>query len=141
MMKILIPVDDSDSSLRAVEHLITIAGRCRETLDVHLLNIQPSLHGEVGRFLSHEQIRDFHRDNGLKEMAAAREKFDAAGIQYQFHISVGDPAEVIAEYAQDRHFDQIIMGTHARGPIASFLLGSVATQVIHLTGIPVLLVK
>jgi nucleotide-binding universal stress UspA family protein len=141
MLKILVPVDDSDASRHAVEQLPKLLDRYKEPVELHLLNIQQPLHGEVGRFLSHDQIRDFHRDNGLKALTPSRERLDAAGIAYQFHIGIGEPAEVIAEYAEDKRCDQIIMGTSARGTFSALLMGSVAMHVIQHTGVPVLLVK
>lgn len=141
MFKVLLPIDDSEVSMHAVEQLLKLTRWCREPIEAHLLNIQAPLHGEVSRFLSPEQIHEFHRENGLQALAGAREKLDAAGVDYQYHISIGDPAEVIVEYATEKGFDQIIMGTHARGVFAKLLLGSVAAHVIQHTGIPVLLVK
>lgn len=74
-------------------------------------------------------------------MAAARKLLDAAGVKYQHRIGVGDAAETIAAYAKEKGCDQIVMGTRGMGSVSNLLLGSVATQVIHLSPVPVLLVK
>jgi nucleotide-binding universal stress UspA family protein len=50
-------------------------------------------------------------------------------------------AEVIARYAKDRRIDQIVMATHGRGAMAGLLMGSVTRKVLHLSNVPVLLVK
>ena len=86
-------------------------------------------------------VRSFHHDEGLKALEAARNALEGAGIPHVFHIGVGDPAEVIAQYAREKGCDQIFMGTRGLGRIAGMLLGSVATKVIHLTNVPLLLVK
>ncbi len=141
MPKILVAVDGSDSSARALKYVIDQGRRYREPLEIHLLNVQYPLHGDVRMFLSNEQVRDFHHDEGVKALESAREAMDAAQIPYVFHIGVGDPAEVIAQYATDKACDQIVMGTRGLGRIAGMLMGSVATKVIHLTSVPVLLIK
>lgn len=141
MPRMLIAVDGSESSIRAVKHVIEQTDRYREPLEIHLLNVQFPLHGDVRMFLSDEQARGFHHDEGMKALDEARRALDGASVTHSFHIGVGDPAEVIAAYARDKACDQIVMGTRGLGRIAGMLMGSVATKVIHLTEVPVLLVK
>lgn len=141
MLKLLVPVDGSENSLRLVEYLIKWLGRLAEPVDLHLINVQPSLHGDVGMFLSSEQIRDYHHDEGIKALREARDILDAAGVLYTFHISVGDPAELIVQFAHDQQCDQIVMGTRGLGSLARLLLGSVASRVIQLADVPVMLIK
>lgn len=141
MLKLLVPVDGSENSLRLVEYLIKWLGRLAEPVDLHLINVQPGLHGDVGMFLSHEQMRDYHHDEGIKALQAARDRLDAAGVLYTFHISVGDPAELIVQFARDQQCDQIVMGTRGLGRLGSLLLGSVASRVIQLADVPVMLIK
>lgn len=141
MLRFLVPVDGSETSLRAIDHLIKTLAWYKEGPEVHLINVQPALHGDVSMFVDKEQIRRFHHEEGLKALAAAREKLDAGGVNYVFHIGVGDPAHVIAHYAREKEMDEIFMGTRGLGSVGSLLLGSVATKVLHLTEIPVLLVK
>jgi len=71
----------------------------------------------------------------------ARAKLDAAGLKYQCHILVGEPAEKIVQYARENGCEQIFMGTHGRGAVSKVLLGSVASKVVALSDVPVVLVK
>jgi nucleotide-binding universal stress UspA family protein len=141
MLRILLPVDGSENALRAVDHAIKKAAWYKEPPEIHLLNVQHPLHGEVGMFLDADQVRAFHHDEGAKALASARELLDKAGIPYLVHIGVGNSAEVIVQYAKEKACDQIIMSARGLGSVAALLLGSVATKVIHLSEIPVLLVK
>ena len=50
-------------------------------------------------------------------------------------------AKTIAEVAREEVVNQIVMGTRGLGGIQGLLLGSVATQVIHLAEVPVTLIK
>jgi nucleotide-binding universal stress UspA family protein len=141
MFRILVPVDGSDTSSRAVDHLLKKLGWYKSTIEVHLLNVQHPLHGDVAMFLSAEQIERFHHDEGIKALAAARAKLDAAKVPYLFHVGVGDPAHVIVHYAKEKDCQQIFMGTRGHGTVAGLLMGSVTIKIIHLTDVPVLLVK
>jgi nucleotide-binding universal stress UspA family protein len=142
-MKLLLPVDGSEAAGRAVDHVIRSLPRYRDAVEIHLLNVQrPIPYGQrVASVLGHERIAQYHREEGLAALAAARAKLDAAGVRYEHHIGVGDEAEVICQYAREKEVDQIVMGTRGLGAVSSLLLGSVATKVIHCSPVPVLLVK
>lgn len=141
MLRLLVPVDGSDASKRAIEQLLKGLGGYKEPAEIHLLNVQHPLHADVSMFVSSDQIRQFHHDEGMKALRPAREKLDAAGVPHAFHIGIGDPAAVISQYAREKACDQIILGTRGLGAVAGMLLGSVAAKVIHLSDVPVLLVK
>jgi nucleotide-binding universal stress UspA family protein len=141
MPRLLIPVHDSPSSYRLLEHFLTKLTWFREPVEIHLLTVQPSLHGDVGMFINAEQIRNFHQEEGLKVLVPFRAQLDAAGVDYEYHIGVGNPAEIIDRYAREKACDEIVMGTSGRGPIATLFMGSVPAQVLQLTSLPVLLIK
>ena len=50
-------------------------------------------------------------------------------------------AEAIVSYATDHHIDLIVIGTHGRGTVAQYLLGSVTDRVIRTAPCPVLTVR
>jgi nucleotide-binding universal stress UspA family protein len=50
-------------------------------------------------------------------------------------------AHTIVAYAADEHIDLIIMGTHGRGAVAHFFVGSVAEKVVRRAPCPVLTVR
>jgi nucleotide-binding universal stress UspA family protein len=141
MFRILVAVDGSESSDRAVSHLLKKLGWYREAAEVHLLNVQPALPTDVSRFISAEQLQGFHREQGEGALASARTLLDGAGVAYRTHIGIGEPAEIIARYAEEKAIDQIVMGTRGLGSVAGLVMGSVTVKVLSLTGVPVLLVK
>jgi nucleotide-binding universal stress UspA family protein len=140
MLKVLVPIDGSKSSSRVVDHLIEQSGE-RQVGEVHLLNAQPPISGHASSFVSRSTLARYHQEEGNKALKAARRKLDAAKIKYQYHIVVGDPAETIARYAREKKCDLVIMGTRGMGSVSNMVLGSVATKVIHLSPVPVTLVK
>ena len=141
-MKMLLPVDGSENSLRAVQHVIAMKEKYSDPIEVHLLNVQlPVASGAVKMFISQQQLNDFYRDEGVAALKDARALLDQAGVSYQHHIGVGDLAGTITSYAKDKQCRQIVIGTRGSGSFAGALLGSVATKVVHLADIPVLLIK
>lgn len=139
MLRVLIPVDGSENSKRAVRFVIRKAPLYREPLEIHLLNVQHPFPGTIRGV--HRQAQEFHHEEGLKALHPARKLLDDAGVKYLYHISVGEVAEVIAHFVKDKKVEQLVMGTRGMGSVANMLLGSVASKVLHLVEVPVLLVK
>lgn len=140
MLKILIAVDGSNSSDHAIQHAINLA-QSGTQIELHLINVQPALTGDVAAFVGQEALASFHQERGQEESRSARDKLDNAKIAYDLHIEVGAIAEKIAQCAEQLKIDQIIMGSRGMGSIGNLILGSVATKVIHLVNTPVTLVK
>lgn len=142
MKKILLPVDGSDNSLRAVQYAIEQVKASSEPMELHLLNVQlPIISGDVKMFVSEDQIKAYYHDEGIKALASARAALDAAGVAYVHHIGVGPVAETINNYVKEKGCSQIVMGARGLGSLTGLLLGSVTTKLSHLSDVPVTLVK
>ncbi len=141
MLRILLPIDGSENALRAVDYVIRTRTSHRDATEVYLLHVQHPLPGDVTMFIRGDQIKQYHQEEGAKALAPARERLDTARIPYVAEVRVGDAAETIAQYAKEKRCDQICMGTRGLGRVSGMLLGSVTTKVIHLSDVPVVLVK
>lgn len=147
MKRILFPVDGSKCSVRAAQHLAAQRGTAKSSKgggkadELHLLNVQAPLPGDVSMFVAAEQIRGFHHDESVKALAPVRRVLDRARIPYTVHMAVGEPAATIVRFAGKLKCDEIVMGTHGRGALGRMLMGSVASRVLHEARMPVLLVK
>jgi nucleotide-binding universal stress UspA family protein len=141
MLKFLLPVDGSDASDRAIAKFITLIDWYKEKPEIHLLNVQFPQRGNVPLFIDKESIELYQQEEGMKELRAARELLDRAGIGYQLHITVGTPPDMILRYAKELNCNQIIIGPRGLGAVKGILLGSVASKVMQLSTIPVLLIK
>lgn len=143
MKKVLIPIDGSACSLRAVDLLISKRALYSnpDDLEIHLLNVQAPLSHDVTRFVSHEQTVAFHHEESQKTLLGACQRLDAVGARYLCHHAVGGVAETIAKLADSLQCDQIIMGTQGRTALQDFLMNSITIKVVSLAKTPVLLVK
>lgn len=141
MLKILLPVDGSDASNQAIKDFIQLLDCYKEMPEIHLLNVQLPLHGNVSLFIDSESIAQYHQDEGMERLRVARKLMDEAEVSHQFHIIVGEPADVIVAFAKEKLFDRIVIGPRGVGAIKSLLLGSVTNKVVQLSTIPILLIK
>ena len=59
----------------------------------------------------------------------------------RYEAKVGHAPEVIAKTADKGKFDLVVMGSHGHGNLMNLVMGSVATQVLARTKVPVLLIR
>lgn len=142
-MKILIAIDGSKHSLHAVQLLIDHADWYREPPEIELVTVHlpvPKLPG-MGAAVGKSQIQKYYQEEGEAKLAAAKRKLDAADIPHEARVLVGPVAESIVQHAKARRCDLIYIGTRGMSEIGKALVGSTATKVLHISDIPVLLVK
>ena len=142
MHVLLIPVDGSEYSDRAVDYAIGRVKASKDRVRLHLLNVQmPIVTVNVKLFVSKESLESYYREEGEKALASATDRLQQQQLEATPHISVGDAGKIICDFATDKAATEIIMGTHGRGVLAGALIGSVAQKVVHLAPVPVVLVK
>ncbi len=140
MKAILVPVDGSKNSDRAVAHALDLiaAGLGAE---LHLLNVQPNFGGAISAFVDREQIQSYRREEGNKCLASALELARQASVPATVHIGVGRHGVVVNDYVKKLGAGAVVMGTRGHTGLAGVLLGSVAQDVIAHVDVPVTLVK
>lgn len=130
LSKVLVPIDGSSHSERAVRHAIEMH-RTGQVRELHVLNVQPALSGNVGTYIDKPTRDDFHREEAEKALAPARELLKKAGVPFKEHIGVGQPGPTIIAFAEKLNCGQIVMGTHGLGAALQLVLGSVAQDVVQ----------
>ncbi len=146
MPSVLVPVDGSENSLRAVEEACRQLAHWPQST-VQLLNVQPLNHSAVvKKYLSQDLIDEFYQGEGEAALQDARARLDDAKIAWTSHVEVGEVAQSIARRVRELHCNQVIMGTRGLGSggiaaVSGLLLGSITTKVLHLVEVPVTLVK
>jgi nucleotide-binding universal stress UspA family protein len=142
-MRILVPVDGSAPSLRAVEHAVKlVSGRANS--EIILLNVQGPETLDVSDFtavVTAEADRELAARQSKKALRKAVAHCEQAKTKCTTRAELGPVAETIADLSRRLQVDQIVMGSRGLGALGRLFLGSVATKVARLVRIPVTLVK
>jgi nucleotide-binding universal stress UspA family protein len=138
-MKILVAVDGSKPSLKAVQLLIDHCDWYRQPPEVELLAVHLPV-PRVGH-LNKAQLERYYQEEGEAMLRPAKKKLDGAGIAYQARVLVGPVAETLVKHARDKRCELIYIGTRGMSALGKALVGSTATKVLHISDVPVLLVK
>ena len=134
--RVLIPVDGSDTAIRAIAVGVGVAREFGAALDV-LSVVETS---GVGFDVRSEQYREEHQRAAQKLVDDTVERARAAGVEAEGSVAFGTPHEEILALAEEVGTDLVVMGTHGRTGLERYLLGSVAERTIRLAEAPVLTV-
>jgi nucleotide-binding universal stress UspA family protein len=104
---------------------------------LHVIDLARGLSPELG--IVDGRILDELRTNGI-EALDRMERALPVGVAVTRLIREGDPSADIVAAAKEWGADLIVMGAHARGAVARFLLGSTAEAVVRRAHCPVLTV-
>jgi len=136
--KILIATDGSEKNKSAVEEAVKIARACGSTVYA-IYVMDESLMKSAIEVPIAENLYKRIREEG--EEAVNWVKENAQGVNLETFILSGRPARAIAEFAEQKEVDLIVVGTQGKSGIERFLLGSVADEVIRTAGCPVLTIR
>ncbi|WP_148715928.1 universal stress protein [Chitinolyticbacter meiyuanensis] len=142
--RILVPVDDSETSAAAVQEATRFACEQRAVIRlVHVIDLA-QFAWSANEFLDVPQLQEALRNSGKQLLERHAEALRAAGLapeQELLEAWGGNLAHTIVEDAKKWNAELIAMGTHGFGGLTHLLLGSVAEGVMRSTVVPVLLVR
>jgi nucleotide-binding universal stress UspA family protein len=120
----------------------TVALDLAASLNARLLAVSVvdpgSLRLPGGRYAARvDQVRT-ERERFAQELVA---RGRSMGVTVDFLVWEGDPGEAIIDAAQAEAADMIIVGSHGRGAVGRFLIGSVSDHVVRNASCPVLVVR
>jgi nucleotide-binding universal stress UspA family protein len=139
LRRILVPLDGSSLAKQALPHAIDLALHAHAEL-ILLQAVAPVVEAYPYPRLP-LGILNLLRDLAQQELNAIAERLRQYPISVAPLATLGYPAQVILDTAQQRDADMIVMATHGAGGLRRWLLGSVADKVLHSSTIPLLLVR
>ena len=158
LQTILLPVDGSDSSQRAVSFASDLAAETPTSiLLLHVLDNVPSRQqlldylvvlerNPAANEAEIEEIRTALSQSGEEQgneiLANAEQFLKGKGVNdVSTAIQDGDPASVILRLSESGKYDMIIMGRRGLGRLENLFMGSVSNKVSNLADCPVATVK
>ncbi|MBS3745730.1 MAG: universal stress protein [Wenzhouxiangellaceae bacterium] len=138
--EILVPVDGSDNSLRAVRYALGLA----DPLDarVRLFYVFPvssvEIIGMAG--MSRDDIEHAAQAAAQRVFDKIHAEIGETDVELDDETSIGDPAEEIIRCTEDDHHLLVVLGRRGLSRIQSLLLGSVSEKVVRHAHSPVTII-
>ena len=125
-MRILVPVDGSDCSERALRFAAEMSRRYEGSLKVvHVTDVETE-----ATELIVERAREVLAEEGIVDEATVSIDLELA---FRSANRIGDD---ILELAEDGDFDHVVMGHHGSGAVERLILGSAAETVVRAGEVP-----
>ena len=86
-------------------------------------------------------MAELQRQHSEDMLVAAKAKIKDTGIPYTVEVLVGPIAQTIAEHAEHHRLRRYRHGRHGNSTLGDILVGSVAIKVLHVSKLPVMLVR
>ncbi len=157
--KILVPLDGSEFSFKALDYAITLARKFSST--IYVIHIVQLIHTVTAMtydtaFMTRGiytptpdvigptfmiDLKKHLEENGRQILAVTEARIKEAGLTAVTTLLYGSPAEEIVTFAEKEAMDLIVMGDRGLGAVTRFFLGSVSTNVSRQAPCPVLIVK
>jgi nucleotide-binding universal stress UspA family protein len=148
--RILVPVDGSPTSARAVSYAIHLAKL--EGAELVLLHVIENIKqgGAIGlqaRYGNQKIIQGFRKareDSAEKWMSRIVREAEGKGIPTKTKVLTDDgssEAGAILEYSQNNNVDLIVIGSKGQSKFKSLLVGSVANTVLNHADCPVMVIR
>lgn len=145
--RILIGIDSSSCSTKALEEVILIARSLQASLRI-VHAVDESLlvqHGMgIGTYIDIEATKEQMREDGKKMLDDAVAKAKAAGCHAEsllIESAKHRVAEMLVSAAQDWNADLVVVGTHGRRGFERMLVGSVAENLTRIATTSLLLIR
>jgi universal stress protein A len=129
----------SDSALRYGRELARTFGAA-----LHVLHVTENVLSQVADAYTYVpiELQQELEEESRNETVALLDDADRRELHaVAFTVTSNTPAQAIIDYATAEHIGLIVMGTHGRGAVARFFLGSVAERVVRTAPCPVLTVR
>jgi nucleotide-binding universal stress UspA family protein len=139
LRKILVPVDFSECSRKALEYAVPFARQFGAEVDL-LFVVQPYYPVSDMVPVDVEAIEVRMRETGEQELAALKKSMDP-DLKVATVVRIGNPHVEIVRAAKELEADLIILSTHGRTGLSHVVMGSTTERVVRHAGCPVLVLR
>ena len=136
--RILVPVENSPYDEVILTHIRKLARTCNDA-SIVLIHVAD---GWAARNINQLDLRESEEMRGDREyIENIADTLVSEGYQAEAILAGGDPAKEIAACAVRENCDLIAMATHGHRGLADVIHGSVASELRHISMLPVLMVR
>ena len=138
--KILVPVDGSDNSHRALDAALLLSEKLgAKVTAIHVMEDIPVLHVQSEKLL--REVLDAYKKESQLILSKCSEIATKKGLSINTRLLQGNVGSTILDFCEKEKYDIIVMGSRGMGKFKELILGSVSSKVVHHSRFPVLVIR
>ena len=138
--KVLVPVDGSDNSLRALDAALLLSEKIgAEVTAIHVMEDIPILHIQSEKLL--RELLDAYKKETQQILSKCSDIATRKGLSITTKLLQGNVGSTILDFCEREKYDVIIMGSRGMGKFKELILGSVSNKVVHHSSCPVMIIR
>jgi nucleotide-binding universal stress UspA family protein len=138
--KILVPVDGSDNSYKALEAALVLSEKLGSNISVvNVMEQVPITHIESEKLLN--ELLEAYKKENQEILSKCSDIAHQKGITIKTVLLQGNPAPVILDYSKKENFDLVIMGSRGMGKFKELILGSVSSKIMHHSPCAIMIIR
>lgn len=139
--KILVPIDFSDFNKTVIKHAIEHAKLVKgEIYLIHVATLDIGVIVSETGFTYLPELEETALNEEAEQMSQLKEDIESQGILCETIVKQGIPADIIVQEAKDLNVDLIVIGSLGHNALYNMFIGSVASDVIKHSSVPLLVV-
>ena len=147
--KIMVPLDGSELAECALPHVEAITTGCKITNVVFVRVLEPMqlparlpAQGELGfQEKDRREIDEQRKKNAEAYLEKILQKTALEGAVPSYEILEGNVAETLANWAEQKSVDLIIIASHGRSGVGRWVMGSVADRLLRSVCVPIMMIR
>ena len=138
--KLLVPIDGSDNSFRALDHAIFLSKKITARITaLRVIEYLPLVYVQSQRTM--DTILSKYLEESESILKKSIDIGEKKGVRIESKLKKGDAASNILNYSKKEDYDTIIMGRRGTGKLRQLVLGSTSTKVLSHSECTVVIVK
>jgi nucleotide-binding universal stress UspA family protein len=139
--KILVPIDGSENSLRALNHGLFLSSKLKSKITIlYVIEVPPFIYIQSQKLINSVMIELEKEAKDILDIGKNQAKKYDIEPEVVF-LEGNNIGSIIIDYDEKNNFDFIVIGSRGKGKFKHALLGSVSHRVLHHSKNPVLIVK
>ena len=147
--KIMVPLDGSGLAECVMPHVDAIISgfKSKEVVLVRVVNpvqlpVSVPAQGEFGFSEKDRHQMETNRKKAAKTyLEKMADSLNSSATVFKFTVLEGNPANKLADYANENGVDLIVIASHGRSGISRWVMGSVAERIVRTSCVPVMMVR
>jgi len=138
LKKILVGLDGSKGSFRALEEGLVLA--VLASTDLHTISVEevPRFPGTIGEVVEEKDAADTRFGAAISQ---AQKIAEERGVRLHPYVVIGHEVKTIVEFVKENGYDLLILGFMGHSAVYERIMGGTCQNLVRLAPCPVLVVK